>query len=184
MVTATVTAIPMGEVLAFTMITPMLGKDEKPGKMMASGLTISATLLLIILLRDITTMGPLVTIVRLPSFESVRYISVAGILTRMESIYAVILISLFLFKVVILLYASVLGLAQIMNFKIYSPLAILCGGFVFFYALIVYKSIMENFDWGATTAAFFGLTFELLLPAITLVAASLKKKDKPQEVEG
>ena len=182
--TTTVTAIPLGEILAFTMITPMLGTKEKPGKMMALGLSLSAALLMIIMLRDITTMGPLVSIVRLPSFESVRYISVAGVLTRMESLYAVILISLFLFKVVILLYASVLGLAQLMNFKSYSPLALICGGFVFFYALIVYKSLMENFDWGATTAAFFALTFELLLPAITLVAASLKKPATPQEVEG
>ena len=70
---ATATAIPMGEIWAFTMITPMLGKDEKPCKMMALGLTVSATLLFIIMLLDTTTMGPLVTIVKLPSFESVRY---------------------------------------------------------------------------------------------------------------
>ncbi|MBP8640831.1 MAG: endospore germination permease [Oscillospiraceae bacterium] len=182
--TATVTAIPMGEIVAFTMITPMLSKDEKPGKMMASGLALSAALLMIILLRDIATMGPLLSLIRLPSFESIRYISLAGVLTRMESLYAIILISLFLFKVVMLLYASVLGLAQLMNFKSYSPLTLICGGFIFFYSLIVYKSLMENSDWGATTAVFFSLTFEFLLPVITLAVASLKKTAKPKAVEG
>lgn len=182
--TVTVTAVPMGEILAFTMITPMLGKNRKSGKMMASGLTLSAVFMVIILLRDVMTLGPLVAIFKLPSFESVRYISIAGVLTRMESLYAVVLISLFLFKVGILMYASVLGLAQLLNFKSYSPLTLVCGALIFFYALIVFKSAMENVDWGATTAPFFSLTFEFLLPTISLVVASLKKTNKLREVEG
>jgi len=181
--TVTVAAIPMGEILAFTMITPMLAKNKKPGRMMAIGLAVAAVSLALIIARDIVTLGPLVGIVRLPSFESVRYISLAGVLTRMESLYAVILISLFLFKVVILLYACVLGLAQILNFKSYSPLTLICGTFVFFYSLIVTKSAIENEDWGATVAPFFSLSFELLLPVITLATVQIRGLLKKKEAE-
>lgn len=181
--TVTVAAIPMGEILAFTMITPMLGKNMRAGKMMALGLIVAALSLALIIMRDIVTLGPLIGIVRLPSFESIRYISLAGVLTRMESLYAVILISLFLFKTVILLYASVLGLAQLLNFKSYSPLTLICGTFVFFYALIVTKSAMENEDWGATVAPFFSLTFELVLPVIALATVQIRGLLKKKEAE-
>lgn len=179
----TVAAVPMGEIVAFTMITPMLGKNMKAGKMMALGLTFSAVSLAVIILRDIVTLGPLIEIVRLPSFESVRYISLAGVMTRMESIFAVILISLFLFKTVILLYASVVGLAQILNFKSYSPLTLICGALVLFYSLIVTKSAMENEDWGASVAPFFSLSFELLLPAIALATMMIKGMLKKKEAQ-
>lgn len=182
--TVTITAIPMGEILAFTMIVPMLGNNQGVGKMMTMGLTLSAAFLAIILLRDIVTLGPLLTIVRLPSFDAVRYVNVVGVLTRMESLYAIILNSLFLFKVAILIYVSVLGLAQLLNFKSYSTLTLICGALVFFYTQIVLKSVMENADWGATTAPFFSLTFEFLLPVISLLVASVKKIIKPQGAEG
>ncbi len=181
--TVTVAAIPMGEILAFTMITPMLAKNARPGRMMALGLTFAAISLTVIIMRDIVTLGPLLDIVRLPSFESIRYISLGGVLTRMESLYAVVLVSLFLFKTVILLYACVLGLAQLFNFKSYSPLTLICGAFIFYYSLIVTKSAMENEEWGASAAPFFSLTCELVLPLIALATVWIKGKMKKKEAQ-
>jgi len=179
--TITVAALPMGEVLAFTMIAPMLGKNKKAGKMMAYGLVLAAVFLGIVLLRDILVLGPMAGVFRLPSYESVRYVKLAGILTRMESLYAVVLIILYVFKVSILLYACVLGLAQLVNFKSYQPLTLICGALVFFYSLFVYKSVMEHADWGATVAPIFSLTFELVLPSAALVAVSIKKTIRLRE---
>ncbi len=203
--TVSVAAVPMGEILAFTMITPMLGKDKKVGKPLLLGLALSATSMALVIIRDIITLGPLVAIVSLPSFESMRYVSLAGILTRMESIYAVVLVILFLFKVSILLYAFVLGLTQMLSGKSSPrinpdpagqsyeaeqrrgrrsapPLVLISVAFVFFYSLFVFESVMENMNWGATTAPFFSLTFEFLLPAVSLLVVCLRKIDKAQEV--
>ncbi len=199
--TISVGAVPLGEILAFTVLTPMLGKGIKAGKPLMVGLVLSALSMVVVVLRDIVTLGPLVAIVTLPSFESVRYISVAGFLTRMESIYAVILTVLFLFKISVLLYAFAMGLTQILSpksslpadiaaqetgqpqpQKSHPPLLLLSTAFVFFYSLFIFESIMENMDWGATAAPFFSLTFEFLLPAITLLTASLRKFKAPREV--
>lgn len=196
--TVSVAAVPMGEILAFTMIIPMLGKNQKTAGPLLLGLVLSAVSMAIVILRDIVTLGPLVPIVSLPSFESVRYVSLSGILSRMESIYAVVLVTLFLFKVSILLYVFVLGLTQILARKhgpcqnidrknqssepewlpgeaSHPPLLLVSAAFVFFYSLFVFESVMENMDWGATTAPFFSLTFELLLPAVSLLVACLRK---------
>ena len=182
--TVTITAIPMGEIVAFAAIVPMLGQNKKVGGALVKGLILSGIFLAFIILRDIVTLGPLITILRLPSYEAVRYINIGGVLTRMESLHALILISLFLFKVCVLMYASVLGLAQLLNFKSYSPLTLICGAAIFFYALIVFEAVMENVDWGATTAPFFSLSFEFVLPTITLVVASIKNALKLQAVQG
>ena len=63
------------------------------------------------------------------------------------------------------------------------PFLLISAAFVFFYSLFVFESIMENMDWGATTAPFFSLTFELLLPAVSLLAASLRKAGGAREVK-
>lgn len=181
--TISVAAVPMGEILAFTMIAPMLQKKENTGKLLVKGLIFSALFLAVVLLRDIVTLGPLASIVSLPSFESVRYVSLADILTRMESIYAIVLIILFLFKVSVLLYAFVLGLSQLLSLNSYRPLTLVAAVLVLFYSLLVFESVMENMNWGASTAPFFSLTFELLLPAVSLLAAHLRRLNKAGEVK-
>jgi len=204
--TVSVTAVPMGEVLAFTMLTPMLGKNGKAAKPLLLGLVLSSVSMAIVLMRDIVTLGPLVSIVSLPAFESIRYVSLGDILTRLESVYGVILIILFLLKVSILLYAFVLGLtqmlsgkrrplsnpghegqasgtAQSLNSKNHPPLILISAALVFFYSLFVFESMMENKNWGATTAPFFSLTFEFLLPAVSLLVACLRKLGRAREVK-
>lgn len=181
--TVSVTAVPMGEVLAFIMLAPMLKKSQKAGKPLLFGLTSSAVFMAVVIVRDIITLGPLVSVVSLASFESVRYVSLAGVLTRMESLYAVVLIILFLFKVSILLYAFVLGLSELLNLKSYLPLTLLSASLVFFYSLFVFESVMENMNWGASTAPFFSLTFEFLLPAVSLLVACLRKVNSVSEVK-
>ncbi|WP_195376843.1 GerAB/ArcD/ProY family transporter [Anaerotruncus rubiinfantis] len=201
--TVSVGTLPMGEVIVFLMLTPMLGKKTKAIKPLLLGLTFSALFMTLVVLRDIITLGPLVAIVSLPSFESVRYISLSGVLTRMESVYAVVLTLLFVFKISILLYAFALGLTQIFRRKSalpeeiivekgvgaqpkpqqdHPPFLLISAALVFFYSLIIFESVMENMDWGATTAPFFSLTFELLLPAVSLLVTCLRKSGKPREV--
>ncbi len=55
--TVTVTAVPMGEILTFTTIAPMLGKDKKTFKPLSLGLILSAAFLAVIMLRDLVTLG-------------------------------------------------------------------------------------------------------------------------------
>jgi spore germination protein KB len=172
--TVSVVAGPMGEIIAFTMILPLLQPKHKAGGALSIGLAFSAVFLAAVLLRDIITLGPLVSVVSLASFESVRYVSLAGILTRMESLYAVVLVILFLFKVAILLYAFVLGLSQLLRFQNPSRLLLISAALVFFYSIAVFESVMENMNWGATAAPFFSLTFEFALPAVSLLVAMLR----------
>lgn len=203
--TVSVAAVPIGEIVVFLMLTPMLKEGAKAGTPLLLGAALSALSMMLVLVRDIITLGPLSMIVSLPSFESVRYISLSGVLTRLESIYAVTLVLLFLFKISILLYVFALGLTQLLNQgsrlpanrqsnnqliepeqmphkKRYPPFLRLSAALVFFYSLFVFESVMENRDWGATAAPFFSLTFELFLPAVTLLAVGLRRLARPKEV--
>ena len=181
--TLTVAAVPMGEILTFLMIVPLLKNNRAVGKPLLIGLTASAVFMGVVMLRDIITLGPLVSVVSLASFESVRYVSLAGILTRMESLYGTMQAVLFFFKVSLLLYAFVIGVGQLLKLKNYLRMTMISGALVAFYSLLVFESVMENMDWGASTAPFFSLSFEFILPGITLLTAVLRKKNSAVEVK-
>ncbi len=76
--TVTVAAVPMGEILAFSMIAPMLGRGKKAGKPLALGLTFSAVFMAIVMVENIISFGPLVSTLSLPSFESLRFVTWRG----------------------------------------------------------------------------------------------------------
>ncbi|WP_099204314.1 GerAB/ArcD/ProY family transporter [Scatolibacter rhodanostii] len=193
--TVSIGAVVMGEVLVFTMLTPMLKNGKKVGKSLFFGMLISTFSSVVVMIRNILTLGPLVTVVTLPTFESIRNVSLADIFTRLESIYAILLVILFVVRVSILIYVSVLAMTQIFSkespivpelayensprekkkHQNQPPFLLLTTALTFFYSLIVFESPIENSHWGATVAPFFSLTFELLLPAITLVAAIFRK---------
>jgi hypothetical protein len=62
------------------------------------GFTLGAAVTLLIVAADIIVLGPLMGYVALPRFESVRLINIAGVFTRMDILYAFILIVLRFFK--------------------------------------------------------------------------------------
>ena len=199
--TVSLAAVPMGEVLVFTMLTPMLKNTEKIGRPLFFGILLSTLVMIVVMLRDIVTLGPLVSVVSLPTFESIRYVSLSDILTRLESIYSIVLTMLYIFKVTLLLYAALLTVNQILAGKerektgvmeekhqsqpkktdTTPPLLLLLTAFVWFYSHFVFESVVENMNWAATTAPFFSLTFEFFLPALTLFIAGIRKLDRKKE---
>lgn len=190
--TVSLAAVPLGEVLIFMMLTPMVNNHKKASRALFFGIVISTISMILVMLRDIVTLGPLVSVVSLPTLESIRYVSLDDIISRLESIYATLLIILLIFKVTVLLYVSVLSFSQITGSTptydatslselchdkpIKTPVLPILAALTFFYSIFVFESVMENIQWGATAAPFFSLTFELLLPAVTLLTAVLRKK--------
>lgn len=191
--TLTLAAVPKCEILSFMMLAPMLKENKKAGKCLVLGLVLSTLGSISVMLRDTTILGPLVSVVSLPTFESIRYTTLTNLLSRLESLYAIVLVLLYLFKVSVLLYATVASLEQIfapqkvdaLPFHAEHPLGkpepsssppllFILTALVLFYSNTVFESVTENMNWAATTAPFFSLTFEFLLPAVTLLVAVLR----------
>lgn len=167
--------IPYGESMVFMMIAPALGHEKSPGRPLVFGLILSSLFMFGIIFRDVICLGPLITYVSLPSFEAVRIINVADIITRIESLYAILNVSLLFFKVCILLYACTRGLAQMTRLKQYKHLALAMTALAFAYSLTIYDSMVEHAYSGSFVAPFLWLIFEYIMPGIALLAALIRR---------
>ncbi len=179
--THVVASIPFCEIVAFLMIAPSLKNQEKMAGSFLSGLAIGGITLFIIVVRDIASLGNMISYVTLPSYEAVKLIDIAHILTRMEVLYAIELLFLQFFKVSILYYATVLGISQVFNLRSYKPNVLTVGIIIICFSLIIFDSPMENAFWGPRVAPFFNIIFQLVFPVIALfidLIRSMFKKSK------
>ncbi len=167
--------IPFGEVVVFMMIAPMMGREKDAGKPLLLSLLLSALFMAGIIFRDVICLGPLITHMSLPSFEAVRMVSLAAVITRIESLYAIVNISLLYFKLCVLLYACAKGLAQIAGLKQYRPLVLPMCALVCAYGLTIYDSAVRHGYSGSFVAPFLWLIFEYALPCLTLLVAAIRR---------
>ncbi len=174
--------IPYGEIMIFLMLASSVREEGKLGRYFFGGLSIGALSMLLVVLRDVATLGGAAPYLALPSFEAIRLINIANFMTRMEVFYAIALLVLQFFKITILYYVSVLGLCQVFRLRAYAPFVITLGFLILNYSLIVFDSSMENAAWGASTAPFFSSFFELVLPGITLLVSLFRKGRVKKEV--
>ena len=175
-----ITTIPFGEIFVFMMIVPKVEPKKKVWRSYIGGLIIGAVMFLYIVLRDWAVAGNTELFLSLPSFQIIRLIDVAEVFTRMEVLYAIMVTALLFFKVCILYYALVMGIAQLFKMDSYEPITIVTGIVIAVYSLFVFKSGAENEFWGVHTAAFFNTFFVLVLPLVTLLTMLAKEKFKKQ----
>ncbi|NLF26330.1 MAG: endospore germination permease [Clostridiales bacterium] len=168
--------IPYGESVVFMMIAPALGREKSPGRPLVLGLALSSLFMAGIIFRDVICLGPLINYVSLPSFEAVRMINVADIITRIESLYAILNVSLLFFKVCILLFACTRGLAQMTRLTQYKHLALAMAAFACVYSLTIYDSMIKHAYSGSFSAPFLWLLFEYIMPCIALLAALIRRR--------
>jgi spore germination protein KB len=176
-----VAAIPFGEILVFMMMAPFLDNQQKIAKSFLWGFLIGAVTLLTIVVRDVVTLGNLISYATLPSYEVVKLIDVFDILTRMEVLYAIELLILLFFKVSILYFATVLALFQVLRLRCYKPYIFITGVIILSLSMIVFRSPMENAYWGSTAAPAFSSIFQLVIPGAALLTSVLRdmlQKDK------
>lgn len=172
--THTIVALPFGELIAFTMIIPFVTDQKKVRRAFLGGFSLSAAVMMEIVLGDILVLGPLLEYLTLPRYETARLINVLDVFNRMEILYALILIILRFFKVGILLYAVVLGIAQVFNLRNYVPLVSVLGALAAVYSVFVWHSGAEGGEWGANTAGVYSSFFNILLPLLTLGVYSIR----------
>lgn len=181
--THTVAILPFCEILAFFMLFPYVKESDKIKKSLYSGLTIGATSFLILMLRDTSVLGAINYIFSAPTFEVIRLINIGVVFTRIESIYAAILVMLSFFRVSITFFATVSSIAQTFNLHSYKILVLIFGVLIIIFSLIVFDSASESDYWGKNVAAVYSTFFELLLPVITLLVAVIKEKLVSKEVK-
>ncbi len=170
-----VTMIPIGNIVVFSTFIPHMRRPRDFGRAMLKGMTLGAAALLVIVLRDTVVLGKFITFFTRPSYYSVRYINIGDVLTRVEIVYATVLIGVLFFKVSVLYYSAVSGLSQTFGLKSYQSFVYIFGALICIYAAASFRSVAENVQWKMTAAPMFSTLYIIVLPLLTLLVSMLRK---------
>ncbi len=171
----TVAMLPICEIMAFFMLFPNLQNTKGAGKALWGGVAIGSATLLMNVVRDTAVLGPLAPLLTSPTFSTIRLINVGNIFTRMEVLYALVLIMLLFFKTSILFYAAVSGISQLLRLDSYKYLVHTFGAIIVIFAIAIFDSGVEHSVWLIEgSGPIYSTFFELLLPFITLVVAMVR----------
>lgn len=169
-----VAMLPIGEVVAFLMLTPWLAAPGEAGKVFRGGVLIGGVTLLIVVLRIIAVLGVMALHTQSPNYYAVCLINVGTILTRMEVLYAVVLISMLFYKVSVLLFAVSSGIGRLLKLDSHRFLVFTLGALTVVCSQFVFSSSMEHMEWLRSTASVYSALFVAVLPTITFIVASLR----------
>jgi len=168
-------AIPFGESMLLLMLTPKVGEKVSIKKSYFAVAAFTAVIMMLVHVRETISLGALVSFPSLPSYEVVRMINIADTLTRTESLFALLLLSLTFFKMLILLYICLSGIAQIFRLDSYRHIAVMLGAYLGVYALNAYGAHGNNIYWGKNVSPFIWTFFSLVLPSFTLISAKARE---------
>ncbi len=178
-----ISTIPFGELVTLLMITPNVKLTRRDTtKYLFGGFTLGWITVLVVISRDIAVLGNTLPIFTLPTLVTLRLVNLGEALSRVEILFAIMLIMLLFFKITFLYYVSVITVAQIMKTKSYRHLILAAGALITAYSFTLYPSPLHHAASAKEITPILWTFFEILMPLLTFVIAKLRKLPKEKEV--
>jgi spore germination protein KB len=136
---------------------------------------------MLVAIRNISVLGGYVEVATYPTWSAVRLINIGDVLTRMESLVAIDLITIGFIKVALLFYVSVLGLAQVFKMKSYLPLVPPMVVLMYILSLSSFSSAIEIPYYAYKIWPFYSIPFEIILPLLILAVAAIRNFPQREE---
>jgi spore germination protein KB len=172
--------ISFGEVMVFMMIIPSASSLKKAGKSTVAGLSLAALGLLLISLRNTAALGPSAGIINNATYDTARLIDIGEVLTRIEFFLALGITFTLFIKICVLYYATVHSIAQLCRLHSARSIILPVGMLAVALTLGLFDSIIEHHLAGALYQPFFLLTFEAIIPPVSLLVARVRKLPRPK----
>jgi spore germination protein KB len=167
-------AIPFGESVFVLALLGNVTDDPCPKKVFLKNTLFTSATMAIIHLRETLTIGPLTNYFLFPSYEAIRLVEFAQDITRIESMFALALISLVFIKICIFLYVFLKSLTYVLGVSDYKPyIKVSCAFFTVFGILSVIEA-SDNLYYGTNVTPFIWFFFECVLPFAMLFVLSVK----------
>ncbi|WLR50538.1 endospore germination permease [Bacillus tianshenii] len=168
---------PFLELVVMLMLFPYVNNVKEAKKGFYLGTLIGGVILTAITLLSIIVIGTdLSALNAYPSYVLGKKIEIAGFLEGVEIIVAVIWMITIYFKLAVLLYASALGIAQIIELNDYKPLLYPLGMIMVVLSIISYPNVAYFQEFIGEIWYLFAATFGLFLPFIYWIGSAVKKR--------
>lgn len=168
-------SFPFGEIIVFVMILAFINKSSKGRISLVRALLIAGIFYVASSIRNIAVLGSVAEINFLPTFSVIRLVNIADVLTRLEIVVSINLLTMHFIYITVVYYAAVLGTAQMLKIRSYLPLVFPIGALIINLSLLQYNSALENTYFTQFFYPYYSLPFELLLPLFTLIVAKIRK---------
>lgn len=165
---------PFGDTVAFLMVIPFLNNVKETKRSVLLAIVISAMIILLASIRNIASLGVTGNIATYSSFQSIRLVNIGDVLTRLEILVAINLLTMGFIKISILYYGTVLGTAQLLKLHNYLPLVFPIGIIMTVLSIIQFDSVIENFVFNSEIGPYYTLSFQLGIPLLSLSIAIIR----------
>ena len=135
---------------------------------------IAGLFLCVIVARNTAVLGITATVQTYPSFLAIRLIDIAKVLTRLEIIVMTSFLVMSFLKVAVLYYGTVVGLAQLFKLGSYLPLVFPVGIIMVTLSVFSFASSLELINFAYEKYPYYSLPFQVGLPLLSLIVASLR----------
>lgn len=181
----TIFSFPFTETIVFTAVLNKLRKNSDILKVYFLGLIIGGSLILLMTIRDIVTLGvENISILYFPAYSALRLINVGDFLQRIEVAVGIVFMFGGFVKISVCLYFASKGFAKIFNFNEYRQIVAPIGLLMMILSIIVYEDTMEMFYWAINIYKYYAIPFEIILPLFILITSEIKlrlMKDKASD---
>lgn len=166
-----------GEIVLTLMIFPNLNQQAKGRKASIYAVMFLGIILALNTLATVCVFGPeLSSRLTFPYFILAYYSRITAVLERMEALIMLVWVAGLMIKIAIFYYCAVLALAQWFKLRDYKPLITPVGIILIAWALVIYENSRELIEIISRPFPVYAYTFELLIPALMLLIAVIRKK--------
>ncbi|AKN31385.1 spore gernimation protein [Clostridium carboxidivorans P7] len=167
-------SFPFAETVLFIGIFNSLKTKKSPLKVYLYGVLISASIIIIVTIRNIAILGNKVGNFYFPSYEAVSMIRVGDFIQRAEVTVAMTFVFGALIKSSICLLVSCKGIGKLFKLSDYRSIVIQTGLLMIYFSYIVYDNIMTMEYWAFKVYSYYAFPFQVILPVIIWILAEIK----------
>lgn len=167
---------PFGEAVAFAMVLPFVTQNGREGPLaLVKGFLAGGLILAISAARVIATLGATSEIYTYPVFQAVRLINVRNVLTRLEVLVAIVVLTLGFIKITVLLFGAALGTAQILGLQSYHSVVLPVGAIMAVLSLVNFSDVTENLVFIQQAYPIYAVPFQVGIPLLVLFVALVRR---------
>ncbi len=175
----TVGCIAVGEAVMTMVAMGNLKEGKSPYKVYLPGVLTGVALFALVILRNISILGPdMEQAAKFSTYMAVRIIAVGSFFERIESSISFIYILLGITKMTLFLSAAAMGIARLLKIADYKRLLLPVGLLVLAVSTVVFNNAFEMFEL-AWIYRYFALLFQVLIPLIIWVKAEIRSRKRP-----
>lgn len=163
------------EFLVIGMLLPYLNTPRKALPLSIGAILITISILVIQCLGMASAFGPLLNALTMPAFSLARIVNVGDFFERIESLITIVWIFGAGIKVCLFLWATAVGLAQLLDLKDFRSLVYPLGALMATVSIFSYESLIDLINVLTGSMIVFSISFLILILFVLYIAPGIKK---------